>query len=293
MQWPEGVAARRRVLVASLVHCLVRSKVCEAVDATTIQSVLNTAAAELWREGEFRLEYVWRMLCQQPELSPQLVAPPLLAFKSVEELLGVQVRLPPALVGLPRSEQLRLLEELQFDLPAFEAQLQTLLEVEVATEVAEAKDKKGQIAQAQADATRKDEPAAPPQNQHGSAVTPVVQARRRRRWALGLSVLALLSSATAVTLVLLDQPASFSTADSDGLLRLTKGRREGKTMVAELADPRWEPLSRDEQQKLVDRLLDLELPKGIFSITLTDATGRARAVAGEVDGSRSVMILPH
>jgi|GEM_PF-2735242 len=289
MQWPEGVAARRRVLVASLVHCLVRSKVCEVVDAATVQSVLNTAAAELWREGEFRLEYVWRMLCQQPELSAQIVAPPLLAFRSVEELLGVEVRLPPALVGLPKPEQARLLEELKFDRPAFEAQLGKLLEAEVAAEALESVKQQGQKAEAQRQEIALE---AAPLTAPG-VVSPAKIAARRRRWALGLSTLALLSATAAVTLVLLDNPAPFSTTDTDSVLRLTNGRRKGKTMVAELSDPRWEPLGRDEQQRIVERLFDLELPKGIFSISLSDSTGRVRAVAGEFEGSRSVMILPH
>src|SRR4051812_9629482 len=92
--------------------CLERSKVCEVVDAQTIRSVLSTAGVEMWREGEFRLEYVWKILCQQPGLTAKEVAPPLLVFKAYEAELGVTVRVPQALSALPRGEQVRLRDEL-------------------------------------------------------------------------------------------------------------------------------------------------------------------------------------
>ena len=57
------------------------------------------AGGELWREGEFRLEYVWKILCQQPGLTAKEVAPPLLVFKAYEDELGVTVRVPQALIG--------------------------------------------------------------------------------------------------------------------------------------------------------------------------------------------------
>src|SRR5947209_2677680 len=129
MEQPGGVAAKRRVLVDALTMCLERSKVSEVVDAETLRTVLSSASGEMWREGEFRLDTVWKILTQQPGLSAKEVAPPLLVFKAYEEELGVAVRLPQALTAVPRSEQVRLRDELKISKADFAkalAELQTL-----------------------------------------------------------------------------------------------------------------------------------------------------------------------
>src|SRR5581483_1499256 len=110
MESPE-VALKRRVLVDALTMCLQRSKVCEKIDAATIRSVLENSS-DLWRSGEFHLETVWKILCNQPGLTAKEVAPPLLLFKAYENELGVVVRVPQALSALPRAEQVRLRDEL-------------------------------------------------------------------------------------------------------------------------------------------------------------------------------------
>src|SRR5947208_2360855 len=118
---PEEVAAKRRVLVGALTRCLELSRVKDIVPLDTIRSLLQSASGELWREGEFRLELVWKVLCQQPGLSPQEVAPPLLVFKSFETDLDVNVRLPPALSALPPGEQAKLRDQMPLTKDAFTA----------------------------------------------------------------------------------------------------------------------------------------------------------------------------
>src|SRR5215471_16463422 len=103
MEYPEGGAAKRRVLVDALTMVLERSKVAQHVDAQTVKSVLDMAGGELFREGEVRLEYVWKILCQQPGLSAKEVAPPMCVFKAYEEELGIAVRLPASLSAVPRK----------------------------------------------------------------------------------------------------------------------------------------------------------------------------------------------
>ena len=66
----------------------------------------------MWREGEFRLDPVWKILIAQPGLSAEDVAPPLLVFKAYENELGVIVRMPQALSAIPRGEQVRLRDAL-------------------------------------------------------------------------------------------------------------------------------------------------------------------------------------
>jgi hypothetical protein len=107
------IATKRKLLVEALVVCLRRSKVSELVPTDTLRTVFESASSELWREGEFRLEVVWKVLCQQPGLDAQAVAPPLLALKGFEESLGVRVVLPAALASVPKSEQDRLRQAVQ------------------------------------------------------------------------------------------------------------------------------------------------------------------------------------
>ena len=93
----EAVAAKRRVLVDALMMCLSKSRVMQVVDGETVRGVFDSASKEMWREGEFRLDPVWKILIAQPGLTAEDVAPPLLVFKAYENELGVVVRIPQAL----------------------------------------------------------------------------------------------------------------------------------------------------------------------------------------------------
>src|SRR3954462_4665468 len=105
MESAEALAAKRRILIDALMMCLSRSRVCERVDAATVRSVIDSASRDLWREGEFRLAPLWKLLIAQPELTAEAVAPPLLLFKAYENDLGVLVRMPQQLTAIPRAEQ--------------------------------------------------------------------------------------------------------------------------------------------------------------------------------------------
>src|SRR5262245_55083561 len=94
------VAAKRQALIDAVVLCLARSSVREKIPIESIRSILQSAAGELWREGEFRLELVWKLLTQQPGVSAMEVAPALLQFKTFEPELGVNVRVPQALSAI-------------------------------------------------------------------------------------------------------------------------------------------------------------------------------------------------
>jgi hypothetical protein len=115
MESPEALAAKRRVLIDALMLCLGKSRVVGVVDAATVRGVIESALSEIWRQGELRLEPVWKLLVSQPGLSAEDVAPPLLLFKAQEEQLAVRVRLPEALTAIPRAEQTRLVNGLGVD----------------------------------------------------------------------------------------------------------------------------------------------------------------------------------
>src|SRR5436305_146235 len=107
--------SKGRVLVDALMLCLARSNIAKAIDAQTVRGVLESALGELWREGEFRLQPVWKILTSQPGVSGKELAPVMLVFKSLEERLVVQVRLPDALASLPKSELVRLYDAIVVD----------------------------------------------------------------------------------------------------------------------------------------------------------------------------------
>ncbi len=112
MESAEAVAAKRRVLIDALMMCLSRSRVVQLVDGKTVRGVIDSASSEMWREGEFRLDPIWKILVAQPELTAEDVAPPLLVFKAYEGELGVAVRVPQALSAIPHGEQIRLRDAL-------------------------------------------------------------------------------------------------------------------------------------------------------------------------------------
>lgn len=281
MESPEGVAAKRRVLVDALTMCLERSKVCAVVDAQTIRSVLASGASEIWREGEFHLEVVWKILCQQPGLSAKEVAPPLLVFKAFEAELGVQVRVPQALSALPRGEQVRLRDELQIGKDDF---AQTLAELQRLAAAAQAEEKPAPAA--------RPAPSDPPPPASPSYARPHAARKNpgaRRGLALGLSVVALLAVAGALYVSFRDPSSGFDTADVAPLIKLTNARRQGRSLNARIDDPRWNGLTRDRQTQLVGQVFDLESQKGLHVLTLSDGT-RVRATASDLTGRRAVLV---
>ncbi len=267
--------------------CLERSKVCEVVDAQTIRSVLSTAGGEMWREGEFRLEYVWKILCQQPGLTAKEVAPPLLVFKAYEAELGVHVRVPQALSSLPRGEQVRLRDELgvtKADFAKVIADLQALADVEAA---------KASSAKAASQAAETAAPQAPaPIDRGGSYGKPkkVVDLKQRRRIALALIAVALAALPTGLYFTFRDTAKTTDTADLTALVHLVDARREGVTLVGRIDDPVWENLPRPDQQKRAEQVFEIEVAKGVQSMTLTDAIGRSRVIATDVEGKRMIIV---
>src|SRR5260370_33543712 len=86
--------AQRRLLIDALMLCFERSGVCKVIEPRTIRFVLDSARGVLAPDGEFRLDPIWKILCQQPELNARDAAAPLPVLKSYEELVGVRVGLP-------------------------------------------------------------------------------------------------------------------------------------------------------------------------------------------------------
>jgi hypothetical protein len=282
MESPE-VAVKRRVLVDALSMCLERSKVCEKIDVATIRSVLEKSP-DLWREGELHLETVWKILCKQPGLTAKEVAPPLLLFKAYESELGVVVRVPQALSALPRSEQVRLRDELGIPRNVFADAIAKMQKL-AATEAHRA-----QKEQAAERASRKMEASAP-------GVTPAQAARPQAAdqkksvplavsLAAGMLMLALGSA--AAWWQLRDTSAPLDLSEVTGILKLEKAVRQGRSLAAQIADPRWESLPKTDKEKLVGQVFEMEEKKGVQAMTLTDAAGRVRATAMVLGANRAI-----
>jgi hypothetical protein len=300
MLWPEGVQARRRVYVDTLTFCLEKSKVASIVDAQTVRSVLQSAAGELWREGELRLELVWKILTQQPGMTPADVAPPLFLFKSVESELAVDVRLPVALSSLPKSEQKKLLEAMTVPRDELVAKLTALVDAaraeEDAARAAEARPSapaiSGKSALADAVAAAANAASTPPKGAAPVAAAPAAVRARRKKLALALALVAVVGNGVAAALLLGGRPEAMPLDELSTVVRLTDGKRVGESLVARLADPRLEQASTDEQQKTLARLYEVAQRKGLKAVTLVDASGRTRAVVSELGGQRTIFVAP-
>jgi hypothetical protein len=278
MESAQALAAKRRVLVDALMMCLSRSRVVSVVDAKTVRGVLDSAASELWREGEFRLEPVWKMLVTQPGLSAEDVAPPLLVFKAFEKQLGVQVRVPQALSAIPRGEQIKLRDALGINRDDFAKAMEELRGIT-------GEDQSPKDAAAQADE------AAPADRPVTSRAQKVPPPRKRRPVVVALlALLALGGVSLGAWYGLRDSSAAFDVSDVAGTIQLGKARLAQGSMSATITDPRWDGLPKDEQKRLAQQLLEQEAPKGIHTITLSDEKGATRALVSEGPNGPSVVI---
>jgi hypothetical protein len=277
MESADALAAKRRVLLDALMMCLQRSRVCQVVDGKTVRDVLDSASGELWREGEFRLEAVWKLLVAQPGLGPEEVAPPLLVFKAYEKELGVQVRVPQSLSAIPKGEQIKLRDALGIKRDDFALTLSQIREIAEADRASVAQTQAAERAE-QAEQTSR-VPKRPPKRNV-----------RQLGLAVGLSVVALAAIGAGTWLALRDTSKDLDTSDTASVLQLAHARSGGATMSATIVDPRWDALGKDEQKKVASQLLDLEAPKGIRSITLSDGNGATRALVNEGPNGRTVII---
>jgi hypothetical protein len=274
MESADALAAKRRVLVDALMMCLGKSRVVSVVDARTIRGVLDSAAAELWREGEFRLEPVWKLLVNQPGLTAEDVAPPLLVFKAYEKELGVQVRVPQALSAIPRGEQVKLRDGLGITREDFATAIDAMHKVARAEQDARMAEAVAQQAAQQAQPEKK-----APSTLRLQKVAP--PKKPPKALAAILSLAALGAMGAGVYFGTRDTSQAFDVSDVAGTVQLANARRGAASLSATIADPKWDSLSKEDQKKLALQLLEQELPKGIHLITLSDDKGATRALISE------------
>ncbi len=101
METPGSAAARRKLLVDSLLATLERSKLRDLIEEATLRSVIEMAMPDMWRNREIWLEALWRMIRREPGLTREEAALPLLAFSTWEKVLDAKIRLPEELAVVP------------------------------------------------------------------------------------------------------------------------------------------------------------------------------------------------
>jgi len=279
MESAESVAAKRRVLIDALMMCLTKSRVMKVVDATTTRGVLDSASSEMWREGEFRLDPVWKILTAQPGLAAEDVAPPLLVFKAYEKELGVSVRVPQALTAIPRNEQIRLRDALGIQRADFAKAIEEMREL-AATEANER-----QAQNLAREASAKEEPRKPATSKSAQVKKPPNKAL-----AAALGAAALGAIVFGFWFAMRDTSVDFPLGDVAATLQLTKGHAVGPSLTATISDPKWDTMSRDDRKKAVSAVMDIETGKGIKSLILIDANGGTRAMATETPNGRNVSV---
>jgi hypothetical protein len=287
MESAEAVAAKRRVLIDALMMCLGKSRVVKVVDAKTVRGVIDSASGELWREGEFRLDPVWKILIAQPGLTAEEVAPPLLVFKAYEKELGVAVRVPQALSAIPRGEQVRLRDTLGIQRADFAKVIDELK----ALAAADAAEERNQQLMREAEASHDKDEAARPRNTGAQKKVKAPPSKQAKALAVVLGLVALSAIGGSVGWAMRDTAAAYNLSDVAATLQLTSGRAAGPSLTATISDPRWETMSTEERKKAASAVMDLEVGKGIKSMILLDPTGGTRAMVTELPAGRSI-ILP-
>lgn len=278
--------AQRRVLIDALMVCLERSKVCQVIEPRTIRFVLDSARGVLATDGEFRLDPVWKILCQQPELSARDAAAPLLVFKSYQELLGVRVALPEELALIPEEEQQVLRGQIDLSRADFERALGHVKDRPVEREALPDED-----TGVRQRPTGPEMPAAPTYSDKFSTVGQSKTAgAKSKTLAVVLGVLALVAVGIGVLLTLPTTPGTFDLSRVSGMLMDTEGRRIDASLTARIVDPKWEGMKPEDQRKLAEDIFELLIPRGIQAMTLIDRSGYVRVQAVDVGGNRRVHV---
>jgi hypothetical protein len=258
-----------------LALCISKSRVGSLVAAETVRSVLESAAAEMWRPGEFRLEVVWKILRHQPGLSEADAAAPLLVFKTYEEELRVTIKLPAELSSVSPEERLILRDQLGMSAEDLTKVVDQFWEAEATAEGAR------KAAQAAGEATRAG-PASRATPRDLKSVSP------RRPLLVAASIAFAIGAAGFAAWRISGRPTRVNVGDVADLLLLEGAVRQEQTLAARIVDPKWEHLSDAEKQRIADELFSREVVKGVQAMTLVDDRSRVRVLAAEIGGSRQV-----
>jgi len=94
----------KQQVIDALVAAFASSRAAKLVGTDALRSVITVEYHDIVRDGIFDLQPVWELLEGQPGFEAEAVTAPLCVFKSWEDKLGLEVRLPAALAGRSDKE---------------------------------------------------------------------------------------------------------------------------------------------------------------------------------------------
>lgn len=295
MSETDEFAHKRNLLVEALATCAAVATQDHDITLDTLRSLFKSAMPEWWREGELKLEPVWKVLCSQPGVIPQSVAPPLLLLRSLETKLDVKVRLPDALSGIPPAEQQRLLDSISQEtrdrvaaaidtakLDAARAQAEEVLaEKRISAQRISAQRISAQRISAQRISAQR--PISTPEIPKEALVAVDLEKDEeaqlwRRKVAFTMLPLSVVAVILALFLSLRPTATLFDLSKHASILKLSDGKRETKSLVAKIADPKWNTSRKEAREKIVQALLEAVIADGINVLTLVDDNQQVRAL---------------
>ena len=245
---------KKKLLVDALLLALRNSEVARVVDMGTLEYFLDQSYAQMVRGDSFDLTKLWEILEKEPGIESRMVYPPLLAYKSWEERLGVTVFLPGVIKMLPADER----KQHEGRCPIKVADLEKMLT------------QRKLMA-----------PKAP-----APKITPKVSKAKQGReirvmpaaiiagFVLGLGIFG--GAWYALTP---RSPKTVDLASFAGDLALRDGKRVGSSMSAIIADPNYTGMPEAERSRRVSSVFAQVRRLGITNLLLFDDKGAVRATA--------------
>jgi hypothetical protein len=116
-------AGRKKFLVDALQLALRSSEVVRVIDSGTLEYYLDATYTDMVTDTTVDLGPLWSVLEGEPGIEAPMAFPALLAFKSWERRLGVQVKLPPAVDALAPEQRDELQRRCSIDASRLDALL--------------------------------------------------------------------------------------------------------------------------------------------------------------------------
>lgn len=91
-------------------------------------------------------------------------------------------------------------------------------------------------------------------------------------------------------LSLRDTAHDYDVSDVSPLLQLADARRVDQSVMARIAEPKWDALPKDEQKRLATVVFEREAIKGVRAMTLVDGKQRVRVIATNATGTTLVTV---
>jgi hypothetical protein len=262
---------KKKFLMDSLLLALRKSDVARVVDIGTLEYFLDSSYPQMVRGDSIDLTRLWDVLVAEPGIDGTMMYPPLFAYKSWEDKLGVTVFLPPACKELSAEER----REYAGRCPIELGDLDRLL--------AQRKLPPPRVAQRTPSAPRR-------------AIGDKDRATKRRASPLlfvGLVLVVLVTSASIGGYRLLRPSAvALDLAPFAEQIALSDGKQSGSSMSAVIADRRFLSLSPSERTLRATQVFEIAKRLGFRSMLLVDQEGTVRVRAQEVDHADQVSVGP-